>query len=129
VKKKQTKKTSKHTTPKARTLKALNRRQAKIARRYHPASRCAKRKNKPTPKARRPKAQPCQHTRTRVLETRRPASTDHHKDPGLHEPDSRIRRRLKCLNCGHRWTEYTTSKATGPTGRWKDRRSLYTSSS
>jgi hypothetical protein len=131
-----------------RRLARLNRAQAQLAKRYHPGTwwskkaaskkrallgrhpskthratvqRAAARRRAAISK---PKPEPCQHLRTRVLETRRPEYTMPKADSdGQTQPlNTRIRRRLECLKCHARFTEYSAAKSTAPTDRWKDRR-------
>jgi len=67
--------------------------------------------------------QPCQHFRTRVLETRR--VTGRYALPGQTVKSNvgpYLRRRLKCLTCPARFTEYAATKSTDATDRRKDRR-------
>ena len=141
--KKKSTKQKKHATPKKTRKPATPKtRPARKAARHYTRAEIAKRYDDRPPKARRPKTaagrhapkrparkpskppkpEPCQHRSSRVLETRRPTSTDPTRDPGVYTIDTRIRRRLECLNCRTRFTEYTDTKSTGPTDRWKDRR-------
>jgi hypothetical protein len=132
------KKVPKHTTPKTGPgswsgLIAQNKRLARLraaARRRAPKRPARRPFGQPTAKTKRlarrihaaiSKPEPCQHYRTRVLETRRPTFTHPNRDPGVHTLNTRIRRRLKCLNCNARFTTYTAAKSTGPDDRWKDR--------
>lgn len=74
-----------------------------------------KNKKHSTPKTRYLKPQPCSHRLTRVLETRRPTVT-------TTGATGQIRRRLECLNCGQRRTEYATARGTAQIDRYMDRR-------
>jgi hypothetical protein len=143
---KQTKKNKKQTTPKKRALLGRHPTKAQRARvtrararqrkapSHYTRSEITKRYDDRIPKARRARAaaerrnikapEPCQHPGTRVLETRRPTTTDRRHD--INAPmdgiNDRIRRRLECLSCHKRFTQYAVAKSTGPSDRWKDRR-------
>lgn len=72
-------------------------------------------------KAKRAQPAPCQHHRTRVLETRR--AHGRYALPGETAKcivGHYIRRRLQCLDCEARSTEY--APVTDPEQRWRDRR-------
>jgi len=108
VKKKQTKKT---TPPGSRP-------------KPHKPRRSAPRK--PDKPRRSAPPEPCQHRRTRVLETRRASGWYPSKpgDPNVYAnarlQGDYLRRRIECLNCKARFTEYAT--VTDPEHPWKDRR-------